>query len=296
MRELNARPCKKVAEAKARKQRRVHQKLEKAKKRAEGVLENANLEHAEKIREMKKWALLVEFLTTTFRIYSQATKKENKKVELVRMTKGKKGKMSRPGGKYKLVDRFVFQDTSSNFQFSAEWKRISGLQRTRKRRRGVEKRVNLAVDVVVVESFNPLLRGNCYRWLICRWSCWIYCWKNNLLFEYNRRENISQHCCGTLESVASNRWRPFKVLERLCESSNFSNLKDITYEEKRALTFWETLFWYEIDVFVDVKIPYSMDIAASAASNFLFPVTQFSTILSQMLFAMFCRRWKQFLS
>ena len=54
MRELNARPCKKVAEAKARKQRRVHQKLEKAKKRAEGVLENDNLEHSEKIREMKK--------------------------------------------------------------------------------------------------------------------------------------------------------------------------------------------------------------------------------------------------
>lgn len=54
MRELNARPCKKVAEAKARKQRKVRQKMEKAKKRAEGVLENDNLEHAEKMREMRK--------------------------------------------------------------------------------------------------------------------------------------------------------------------------------------------------------------------------------------------------
>lgn len=97
MRELNARPCKKVAEAKARKQRKARQKMEKAKKRAEGILENDNLEHSEKIREMKK-------------IYSQATKKDVKKVELVRMTRGKKGKVARPNGRYKLVDSRMKKD------------------------------------------------------------------------------------------------------------------------------------------------------------------------------------------
>uniref|UniRef100_A0A1I7X4I1 Ubiquitin-like domain-containing protein n=1 Tax=Heterorhabditis bacteriophora TaxID=37862 RepID=A0A1I7X4I1_HETBA len=97
LRELNARPCKKVAEAKARKQRKTMQRLQKAKKKAEGILENENLEHSEKIREMRK-------------IYAQAAKKDNKKVELVVMTKAKKGKMTRPNGKYKLVDSRMKKD------------------------------------------------------------------------------------------------------------------------------------------------------------------------------------------
>ncbi|KAL6726464.1 hypothetical protein Aduo_008431 [Ancylostoma duodenale] len=97
LRELNARPCKKVAEAKARKQRRALRRMQTAKKKAEGVLENENLEHAEKVREMKK-------------IYASANKKEKKKTELVVMTKGKKGKISRPNGRYKLVDSRMKKD------------------------------------------------------------------------------------------------------------------------------------------------------------------------------------------
>ncbi|ETN84325.1 ribosomal RNA large subunit methyltransferase J [Necator americanus] len=97
LRELNARPCKKVAEAKTRKQRRALRRLQAAKKKAEGVLENENLEHAEKVREMKK-------------IYAAANKKERKKTELVVMTKGKKGKISRPNGRYKLVDSRMKKD------------------------------------------------------------------------------------------------------------------------------------------------------------------------------------------
>ncbi|EFP10536.1 hypothetical protein CRE_29065 [Caenorhabditis remanei] len=92
MREFNARPSKKVAEAKARKQRKMQRKLESAKKKAEGILENDQMEHSEKVREMKK-------------VYANAHRKEKKKVELVRMTKGKKGKTARPNGQYKLVDR-----------------------------------------------------------------------------------------------------------------------------------------------------------------------------------------------
>ncbi|CAO4368683.1 unnamed protein product [Caenorhabditis nigoni] len=97
MREFNARPSKKVAEARARKQKKMQRKLESAKKKAEGILENDQMEHSEKVREMKK-------------VYANATRKEKKKVELVRMTKGKKGKTARPGGQYKLVDSRMKKD------------------------------------------------------------------------------------------------------------------------------------------------------------------------------------------
>jgi AdoMet-dependent rRNA methyltransferase SPB1 len=52
---LNARPIKKVVEAKMRKKKRQTRKMERAKSKASDILENSNLEHAEKIREMKKY-------------------------------------------------------------------------------------------------------------------------------------------------------------------------------------------------------------------------------------------------
>lgn len=97
MREFNARPSKKVAEAKARKQKKMQRKLESAKKKAEGILENDQMEHSEKVKEMKK-------------VYANATRKEKKKVEVIRMTKGKKGKTGRPAGQYKLVDSRMKKD------------------------------------------------------------------------------------------------------------------------------------------------------------------------------------------
>ncbi|CAI5445152.1 unnamed protein product [Caenorhabditis angaria] len=97
MREFNARPSKKVAEARARKQKKIKRKMESAKKKAEGILENDQMEHSEKIREMKK-------------VYAQANRKERKKTELVVMSKGKKGVTGRPNGRYKLVDSRMKKD------------------------------------------------------------------------------------------------------------------------------------------------------------------------------------------
>uniref|UniRef100_A0A915BJE3 Putative rRNA methyltransferase n=1 Tax=Parascaris univalens TaxID=6257 RepID=A0A915BJE3_PARUN len=129
MRELNVRPIKKVIEAKARKRRRVAMKLQRAKKKAEGIVENESMEHAEKLREMKK-------------IYRKAALKEKKEVTYQVMTKGKRGKLSRPSGLYKVVDARQKKDHRREKAESraVRWKKMSSaarraqLEKSRKRR------------------------------------------------------------------------------------------------------------------------------------------------------------------
>ncbi|GMS88566.1 hypothetical protein PENTCL1PPCAC_10741 [Pristionchus entomophagus] len=125
LREINARPIKKVAEAKARKQRRVMMRLSKAKKKSEAIVENENLEHKEKINEMKK-------------IYKKATLKEKKEVSYRVITKGKTGTQARPSGQYKNVDARMKKDDKRKKATNkkASWKNMS----TKEKKKAQEKK------------------------------------------------------------------------------------------------------------------------------------------------------------
>ncbi|KAG7251501.1 hypothetical protein CRUP_000802, partial [Coryphaenoides rupestris] len=99
--EINARPIKRVAEAKARKKRRMLKKMETAKKKAEAVVDTVDISEREKMSQLKS-------------IYKKAGvgKDEKREVTYVVAKKGA-GKVRRPAGVkgvFKVVDSRMKKD------------------------------------------------------------------------------------------------------------------------------------------------------------------------------------------
>ena len=95
MRALDARPIKKVAEAKARKKLKAAQQLEKAMKKAEGVNETSDMTEREKAKQIEK--LMEKGMKTKKR-------KEVKVVVAKGVHKGLKGRPKGVKGRYVMVD------------------------------------------------------------------------------------------------------------------------------------------------------------------------------------------------
>ncbi|XP_062936416.1 pre-rRNA 2'-O-ribose RNA methyltransferase FTSJ3 [Cynocephalus volans] len=100
-REINARPIKKVAEAKARKKRRMLKKLEQTKKKAEAVVNTVDISEREKVAQLRS-------------LYKKAgLGKEKRQITYVVAKKGVGRKVRRPAGvrgHFKVVDSRMKKD------------------------------------------------------------------------------------------------------------------------------------------------------------------------------------------
>ena len=127
LRDINARPIKKIAEAKARKKQKALRRLAKAKKRAEGIVETEDMSEHEKMRNIKQ-------------IYKKAGVIGRKKPEVkyVVAKKGLAGKRTvRPAGvkgKYRQVDPRMKKDNRGVKQKTKAAAKQKGGGRKRNRR------------------------------------------------------------------------------------------------------------------------------------------------------------------
>ncbi|KZT75162.1 hypothetical protein DAEQUDRAFT_748241 [Daedalea quercina L-15889] len=117
MRALDARPIKKVAEAKARKKLRAAQRLEKAMKKAEGVNETSDMTEREKAKQIEKL------------MQKGAAKKQKKEVKVVVAKGSHKGVKGRPKG---VKGRYVMVDSRMKKEVRAQ-KRRERASKKRKR-------------------------------------------------------------------------------------------------------------------------------------------------------------------
>lgn len=105
MKEINARPVKKIAEAKARKKRKEMKRLEKARKKAEAICDTVDVSEKEKMNQIRS-------------LYKKAALKgKPKEVKYVVAKKSQAAKrMKRPAGvkgPYKIVDQRMKKDLRS---------------------------------------------------------------------------------------------------------------------------------------------------------------------------------------
>ncbi|UJR20609.1 hypothetical protein I4U23_023734 [Adineta vaga] len=101
MREIDERPSKKVSEAKARKKRREIRKLEKVKKKAEPLLENADLDNTERNKQIKD-------LYRKYGVIGQ--KKVDVKYVVAKKSQRGANRPSGAKGPYKVVDKRLKKD------------------------------------------------------------------------------------------------------------------------------------------------------------------------------------------
>jgi AdoMet-dependent rRNA methyltransferase SPB1 len=104
-RALDARPIKKVAEAKARKKFKANQRLEKAMKKAEGVNATSDMSEREKAQQIEK--LMRKGLSS-----GQKVKKDIKVVVAKGIHKGVKGRPKGVKGRYTMVDARMRKEVS----------------------------------------------------------------------------------------------------------------------------------------------------------------------------------------
>ncbi|XP_016328753.1 pre-rRNA 2'-O-ribose RNA methyltransferase FTSJ3 [Sinocyclocheilus anshuiensis] len=101
-REINARPVRRVAEAKARKKRRMLKKMEQAKKKAEAVVDTVDISEREKMAQLKS-------------IYKKAgVGKEKRDITYIVAKKGVGRRVHRPAGvkgTFRVVDGRLKKDT-----------------------------------------------------------------------------------------------------------------------------------------------------------------------------------------